>query len=45
MAVISLSELERAARASKLKSIKNDDNVWLVTKIKDLTDSEGDDDC
>ena len=45
IAVIGLSELERAARISKLKGIRNDDDVWLVTMIKALTDSEKDRDC
>ena len=40
-----LSELDRAARTSKLKSIKNDNDVWLVKMIKALTDSEKDHDC
>ena len=40
-----LSEIERGARISKLKSKKNDDDVWLLTMIKELTDSEKDPEC
>ena len=40
LAMIGLSELERAARTSKLNGIKNDDDVWLVKMIKELTNSE-----
>jgi hypothetical protein len=44
LAVVRISEFERAARTSKLKNIKNDDDAWLVTMIKKLTDSEMDHD-
>ncbi|MEO9167591.1 MAG: hypothetical protein ABI230_04225 [Aestuariivirga sp.] len=40
LATIGLSELARAARTSELKNIKNDDDVWLVTMLNELTASE-----
>ena len=40
LATIGLSELDREARTSELKNIKNDDDVWLVTMLKELTASE-----
>ena len=45
MVVKGLSELDRVAGTSKLKIMKNDDDVWLVKMIKALTDAEKDHDC
>ena len=40
LATIGLTELDLEARTSELKNIKNDDDVWLVTMLKELTASE-----
>ena len=37
-----LSVIEREDRISKLKSLKNDDDAWLLTMLKELADPEKD---